>query len=55
MKELLDIQVTIKCGFAVKWLRDMTRTYSPVIPNRLVCKKQLMIENKFLVFFVFCI
>ena len=27
-KELLDIQVTIKCGFTVKHLCDMTKTYS---------------------------
>ena len=26
--ELLDIQATIKCGFTLKCVRDMTRTYS---------------------------
>ena len=27
-KELLDIQATMECGFTLKWVRDMTRTYS---------------------------
>ena len=27
-KEFLDIQVTIECGFTLKRVRDMTRTYS---------------------------
>ena len=27
-KELLDIQATIECGFILKRVRDMTRTYS---------------------------
>ena len=27
-KEFLDIQATIECGFTLKRLRDMTRTYS---------------------------
>ena len=27
-KEFLDIQATIKCGFTLKRVRDMTRTYS---------------------------
>ena len=27
-KEFLDIQATIECGFALKRVRDMTRTYS---------------------------
>ena len=27
-KEFLDIQATIECGFTVKRVRDMTRTYS---------------------------
>ena len=26
-KEFLDIQATIECGFTLKRLRDMTRTY----------------------------
>ena len=28
-KEFLDIQATIECGFTLKRVRDMTRTYSP--------------------------
>ena len=27
-KELLDIQASIECGFTLKCVRDMTRTYS---------------------------
>ena len=27
-KEFLDIQATIKCGFTLKHVRDMSRTYS---------------------------
>ena len=27
-KEFLDIRATIECGFALKRVRDMTRTYS---------------------------
>ena len=27
-KKFLDIQATIECGFTLKGLRDMTRTYS---------------------------
>ena len=27
-KEFFDIQATIECGFTLKPLRDMTRTYS---------------------------
>ena len=27
-KEFLDIQATIKCGFTLKHVRDMTRTYT---------------------------
>ena len=27
-KELLDIQATIECGFALKSVRDMIRTYT---------------------------
>ena len=27
-KEFLDIQVTIECGFTLKRVHDMTRTYS---------------------------
>ena len=29
-KEFLDIQATIECGFALKRVRDMIRTYSLV-------------------------
>ena len=29
-KEFLDIQATIECGFTLKRVRDMTRTYSKV-------------------------
>ena len=29
-KEFLDTQVAIECGFTLKRLRDMTRTYSQV-------------------------
>ena len=28
-KEFLDIQATVECGFTLKRLRDMTRTYGP--------------------------
>ena len=28
-KEFLDIQATVECGFTLKRVRDMTRTYSP--------------------------
>ena len=27
-KEFLDVQATIECGFTLKRVRDMTRTYS---------------------------
>ena len=27
-KDFLDIQATIECGFTLKHIRDMTRTYS---------------------------
>ena len=26
----LDIQATVECGFTLKCIRDMTRTYSPI-------------------------
>ena len=29
-KEFLDIQATVECGFTLKRVRDMTRTYSPI-------------------------
>ena len=32
-KEFLDIQATIECGFTLKRVRDMTRTYSLYIPH----------------------
>ena len=28
-KEFLDIQVTVECGFTLKRVRDMKRTYHP--------------------------
>ena len=30
-KEFLDIQATIECGFTLKRVRDMTKTYSHTI------------------------
>ena len=30
-KELLDIQATTECGFTLKRIRDMTRTYSQTV------------------------
>ena len=30
-KEFFDIQATIECGFTLKRVRDMIRTYSPRI------------------------
>ena len=30
-KEFLDIKATIKCGFTLKCVRDMTRTYSQLV------------------------
>ena len=33
-KEFLNIQAIIECGFTLKWVRDMTRTYSGVIGKR---------------------
>ena len=29
-KEFLDIQATIECGFTLKRVRDMTKTYSQI-------------------------
>ena len=29
-KGFLDVQATIECGFALKRVRDMIRTYNPV-------------------------
>ena len=29
-REFLDIQATIECGFTLKCVRDMTRTYSHI-------------------------
>ena len=31
-KKFLDIQATIECGFTLKRVRDMTRTYSQCLP-----------------------
>ena len=33
-KEFLDIQATIECGFTLKRVRDMTRTYSHTLLNK---------------------
>ena len=30
-KEFLDIQATIECGFTLKCVRDMTRTYNQFV------------------------
>ena len=35
-KEFLDIQATIECGFTLKRVRDMTRTYSLLFTNLLI-------------------
>ena len=32
-KEFLDIHATIECGFTLKCVRDMTRTYSKIYNN----------------------
>ena len=34
IKEFLEIQATTECGFALKQVRDMTRTYSQL---KLIC------------------
>ena len=36
--EFLDIQATIECGFTLKRIRDMTRTYSDLRPLQLAFK-----------------
>ena len=33
-KEFLDIQATVECGFTLKRVRDMTRTYSQIEQTR---------------------
>ena len=33
IKEFLDIQATIECGFTLKRLQDMKRTYSQIHRN----------------------
>ena len=42
-KEFLDIQATIECGFTLKRVRDMTRTYSQ---KKKVSLKKLFGEGK---------
>ena len=37
-KEFLDIQVTIECGFTLKRLRDMIRTYSHYFLFSICCE-----------------
>ena len=37
-KEFLDIQATIECGFTLKRIRDMTRTYSVFLKSKLLRK-----------------
>ena len=41
-KEFLDIQATIGCGFTLKRVRDMTRTYSNLIFNDTDKNKELL-------------
>ena len=40
-KEFLDIQATIECGFTLKRVRDMTRTYSHNRVSKILPKKLL--------------
>ena len=47
-KEFLDIQATIECGFTLKRVRDMTRTYSQ-------CMTRLRPSHKFLRCLVDCL
>ena len=42
-KEFLDIQATIECGFTLKRVRDMTKTYS----YRIVCINDYVLRNIF--------
>ena len=41
-EEFLDIQETIDCGFTLKCVRDMIRTYSPIFKDT--------VKNNYLVF-----
>ena len=34
-KEFLDIQATVECGFTLKLVRDMIKTYNQLIANGL--------------------
>ena len=42
-KELLDIQATIECGFTLKRVHDMTRTYSLLLVLLLLLSHTLLI------------
>ena len=45
-KEFLDIQATIKCGFILKRVRDMIRTYSQMIGFYMEFKTELKWVNR---------
>ena len=45
-KEFLDIQATIECGFTLKRVRDMTRTYSQILTSLSVCKTLLFLHKR---------
>ena len=51
-KEFLDIQATIECGFTLKCVRDMIRTYSQVIATTIFesihTKEKFNISQNFL-------
>ena len=47
-KEFLDIQATIECGFTLKRVRDMTRTYSHNIKHYLLNQNDAAMVNTFL-------
>ena len=45
-KEFLDIQATIECGFTLKRVRDMIRTYSQ-FKNSILCTFfSMLLDNK---------
>ena len=44
-KEFLDIQATIECGFTLKRVRDMTRTYSQDLSIIIQSRKTLLFHN----------
>ena len=43
-KEFLDIQATIECGFTLKRVHDMTRTYTHLFGLFLTCLLDLAIQ-----------